>query len=147
MILPFHRYFDFKGRSRRIEVWAFSLTLLLVNIISARLITGEMTMISPILGSIVYLLISLFLTVPTLALYVRRLHDTGRSGFQLLFYVLITTAISSICIFLALQGLEESFLMTLFSLSILALLIYSIAVLFFFKSDPNENKWGYPDEG
>jgi|SRR5215210_7719983 len=68
------KYATFSGRARRSEYWWFALANVLAVIVA--------TVIDQILGnSIVSLLVTLGLLLPSLAVTVRRLHDTGRSGF------------------------------------------------------------------
>jgi uncharacterized membrane protein YhaH (DUF805 family) len=71
-------YVGFKGRARRTEYWMFVLFSLIVSII--------LTIVEAILGvsSVLTGLYSLAVLLPTLAVSVRRLHDTGRSGWWLL---------------------------------------------------------------
>ena len=66
--LYFNNYANFKGRSRRSEYWW---AILFINIVTA-VITG----LAPELAGIW----SLVTLVPGIAIVVRRLHDTGRSG-------------------------------------------------------------------
>ena len=66
--LFFLRAFDFKGRSRRSEYWWATLFVYGANLL--------LTSLSPELGGF----LTLLLFVPCLALCVRRLHDTGKSG-------------------------------------------------------------------
>ncbi|WP_028927203.1 DUF805 domain-containing protein [Pseudonocardia acaciae] len=77
------QYADFNGRARRTELWMFALfnviAMLVLGIIDA--VAG--LKIDPgfgVLGSIY----SLAVLVPGLAVSVRRLHDTGRSGWWIL---------------------------------------------------------------
>ena len=67
----FNKYATFEGRANRSEYWYWYLFNLLTCFI----------VWIPVLGW----LISLAILVPTLAVGVRRLHDTGRSGWNLLF--------------------------------------------------------------
>ena len=60
------KYADFTGRARPSEYWWFSLFGLVVGIVLA--------LIDPVL----YIVALLGLIVPSLAVGVRRLHDTGR---------------------------------------------------------------------
>ena len=71
-------YAVFSGRARRTEYWMFTL----FNIIIATAIA----VVEGILGSPGFLgmLYALGVFIPTLAVSVRRLHDTGRSGLWLL---------------------------------------------------------------
>jgi uncharacterized membrane protein YhaH (DUF805 family) len=69
----FRQYTTFSGRARRSEYWWYALFALLLYI------AGELITIAS--GSIVFLvLVWLVLLLPTLAVAVRRLHDTNRSG-------------------------------------------------------------------
>jgi len=61
------KYAVFKGRSRRREFWVFFICNLILGII-------------PVIGTIV----GIVTFIPSLAVGVRRLHDTNRSGFWLL---------------------------------------------------------------
>lgn len=75
----FRRWSDFSSRARRREFWMFFLGLVI-----AYVVLGIITAILPRLGSAVIGLLALAAIVPTLAVQVRRLHDTGRSGWWLL---------------------------------------------------------------
>src|SRR5687767_4333179 len=74
----FGNYVNFSGRARRSAYWYWALFVLLVtiaaNVIDAVLGTA------PILSAVV----GLGLLLPNLAVSVRRLHDTGRSGWWIL---------------------------------------------------------------
>ena len=87
-------YVNFNGRARRKEFWHTSLTICGVMIVLAVIsmimlgvaIAGESEMLM-ILGTIPLLAVgiySLAVCLPLLALEVRRLHDTGKSGWFLL---------------------------------------------------------------
>lgn len=78
------RFTDFKGRSRRKEYWMFALFNVLFSIAT--------TLIDYAFGtdSFVYyiglfsMLYGLFIFIPFLVVSVRRLHDTGKTGWMLL---------------------------------------------------------------
>jgi len=75
-------YAVFEGRARRKEYWMF----FLFNIIFAFVIAFVEGMVgSP---GIVYMIYVLGVFIPGLAVGARRLHDTGRSGWWLLLYLL-----------------------------------------------------------
>jgi uncharacterized membrane protein YhaH (DUF805 family) len=99
MLMPLKRYAEFSGRSRRMEYWMFQLFLFLVYMAmfvlmmvvgggalmtggdpSALAAAGGAAMI--ILG--LYMLFALAMFIPNLAVSVRRLHDTNRSGWWIL---------------------------------------------------------------
>lgn len=77
------KYVDFSGRARRSEYWYFWLFTFLVaiaaSILDAILGTGYGNG-SGVIGT----LTSLALLLPSLAVAVRRLHDTSRSGWWIL---------------------------------------------------------------
>ncbi len=78
--LAISKYAEFTGRSRRSEYWYFVLGNFVLSIIASMLalVLGET------LGSMLSGLVSLALLIPGIAVAVRRLHDTGRSGWWLL---------------------------------------------------------------
>ena len=76
-------YSDYKGRARRSEFWYWQLFNLIMNIIFFILAYVISTQISFVLIPI-FIIISLIFLFPTFTIMVRRLHDTGRSGWFLL---------------------------------------------------------------
>jgi uncharacterized membrane protein YhaH (DUF805 family) len=79
----FRKYVDFTGRARRAEYWWFVLFYcLLVGALTAVDVT--MMINAQIGGSLLSSLGSLALFLPTLAVAVRRLHDTDRTGWWIL---------------------------------------------------------------
>ena len=106
MFLPLKRYAEFSGRSRRTEFWMFALFQFLIYLalmILFMVIAGSAIMaagngsvggIMAAGGSAVIfmglgLLIALGLFIPGLAVAVRRLHDTGRSGWWVGGYLIL----------------------------------------------------------
>jgi len=83
-ILPFRRFAEFTGRSRRKEYWMF---VLLILVAAAILYAVERSLGMP--GWVgpygpLLLLLELVIVVPSVAVGIRRLHDTDRSGWWLL---------------------------------------------------------------
>jgi len=80
------RYADFSGRARRAEFWWFGVVNfgVLFGILVVWAIAGSSSDAFAALGVIVYLVYVLGTIVPSLAVAVRRLHDTGKSGWMLL---------------------------------------------------------------
>jgi uncharacterized membrane protein YhaH (DUF805 family) len=81
-----HKYADFSGRARRSEYWFFGLFVALAVVVLelAAVLLGQ---VSSALFTILGLLLIVGLLgviVPSLAVGVRRLHDTGKSGWWLL---------------------------------------------------------------
>jgi uncharacterized membrane protein YhaH (DUF805 family) len=71
-------YVGFSGRARRTEYWMFVLFSFLASLVLA--IVESIIGVSGVLTS----LYSLAVFLPSLAVLVRRLHDTGRSGLWVL---------------------------------------------------------------
>jgi uncharacterized membrane protein YhaH (DUF805 family) len=69
-------YAGFDGRARRREYWMFNLVNGVIAIILDLIAIAAKS--TPLL--IVYLVYALAVFVPSLAVLIRRLHDTGRSG-------------------------------------------------------------------
>jgi uncharacterized membrane protein YhaH (DUF805 family) len=108
MILPLKRYADFQGRSRRMEYWMFFLFTILVNIgfvvlmmfvgggaavLSGGAADGNPAALLAAGGAIgiiylISLIFSLAILIPSIAVGVRRLHDTDRTGWWLIVPVL-----------------------------------------------------------
>jgi uncharacterized membrane protein YhaH (DUF805 family) len=95
--------FDFKGRSRRKEFFTFmsiavaltTVALIIDNVMALQIIGG--------LGLLATLL-SLFLLVPALAVTVRRLHDTGRSGRWVLLFLIPLAGWIALAFFVIIDG-------------------------------------------
>lgn len=68
------QYAGFSGRARRSEYWWFQLFFLLVLAVAAGVDAAVGT------EAVLFAVAFLALMLPTLAVSVRRLHDTGRSG-------------------------------------------------------------------
>ena len=85
IIGPFRNYATFSGRARRSEFWAFVIFVTLLQI-GARYFDGLRSDVTPVaLGmGIIELCTLIIFLVPTVAVGVRRLHDSGRSGLWLL---------------------------------------------------------------
>jgi uncharacterized membrane protein YhaH (DUF805 family) len=71
------QYTGFSGRARRSEFWWYTLFAFVVYLVVALV---DAVLNTTLLG----LIVSLGLLLPTLAVTVRRLHDTGRSGWWIL---------------------------------------------------------------
>lgn len=86
MIAPLKKYADFQGRARRMEYWMFALGEIILFCVLTGLIaaTGGYNDEGPSALSTVFWAIygiaALALIIPGIAVSVRRLHDTNRSG-------------------------------------------------------------------
>jgi len=73
-------YANFKGRAQRKEFWMFQLFAIIFGILLV-IIDGITGSLDPISGYGLFSgVFTLALIIPTIAVGVRRLHDTGRSG-------------------------------------------------------------------
>jgi uncharacterized membrane protein YhaH (DUF805 family) len=82
----FKRYVDFSGRSARSEFWWWTLFVFVINCVFQLLemiVGGPLSSMYGIVSGL-SLLVSLGLFLPGLAVTIRRLHDTGRSGWWVL---------------------------------------------------------------
>ena len=94
MIMPYRRYAEFGGRSRRMEYWSFVLFTIVVNAVLSA-VFGHVELARAGAQSAMYLaatggsgpiggIFALVNFIPSLAVAVRRLHDQDRSGWLLL---------------------------------------------------------------
>jgi uncharacterized membrane protein YhaH (DUF805 family) len=96
MLLPFKRYADFEGRSRRMEYWMYQVFTMLVYVVFIMILLagipwtemeanpdakpGALTWIGGGLAVLWYL----FTFIPDIAVTVRRFHDQDQSGWMYL---------------------------------------------------------------
>ena len=83
MLMPLKRYADFSGRSRRKEYWMFVLVNIVISV-ALGFVEGRFGLVSELGIGMISLVYTCALLVPSIAVGVRRLHDTGRSGWWLL---------------------------------------------------------------
>ena len=87
----FSKYLIFEGRASRPEYWWFQLAYWLAIVISIMI---------PVYGPILMVLVVLGCTLPNLAVGSRRLHDSNKSGwYQLIGLVPVVGAIGLIVLF------------------------------------------------
>lgn len=128
----FTNYVTFSGRASRSEFWFFMLFTWLGSF-AVELLTGQSGIASGIF--------SLVTLLPTLAVSVRRLHDTDRTGWWMCGgLVIIAVSIPLFILFVA-QGLSPILGPTIISLAWLA---YSIVLIVFFcqRGTPGANRFG-----
>lgn len=82
---PIQNYAQFSGRASRAEYWWFFLAVIIAYIVASIIdsILGMKGMVGGVYGPIT-LLLMLGTFVPSIAVGVRRLHDTNRSGWWIL---------------------------------------------------------------
>ncbi|MCW3797299.1 DUF805 domain-containing protein [Sphingomonas sp. BN140010] len=87
-LAPLRRYAQFSGRARRAEYWWYTLALVIASVVTSVLdnLLGWGGVVGGAYGPLTGLLV-LSTLIPSLAVSVRRLHDTNRSGFWLLLFM------------------------------------------------------------
>lgn len=101
-ITPLKRYAEFSGRSSRAEFWWFMLFMIIIFMVIWFVMAGSIGGLIaagtdpngaalPALGGgiLIIMLLSLAIVIPSIAVQVRRLHDTNRSGWWLGGYYLL----------------------------------------------------------
>ena len=104
MLLPYRRYTEFHGRSRRMEYWMFFLFTTIVSVVLggfmllggfsfSGLSSGNMAepKLSPLfwIGAVLFGLFGLFSFIPSIALTMRRFHDRDMSGWWFLGFAVL----------------------------------------------------------
>jgi uncharacterized membrane protein YhaH (DUF805 family) len=80
----FKKYAEFSGRARRKEYWIFALFNLIFFIAAMILDNAAGTTIGKLPYGLFYCIYALIILLPSIAVGVRRLHDTGKSGWFML---------------------------------------------------------------
>lgn len=94
--LCFAKYADFNGRAKRPEYWWFALFIFLVS--------AALGMVSEMLSGV----FGLATIVPSLAAGARRLHDTSRSGWWQLLWLVPVIGWIVVIVFLVQEGESAS---------------------------------------
>lgn len=95
------QYADFSGRATRKEYWMFFLTYMLIYV--------ALFLIDVMFGtSWLSTIFSLALLVPSISCATRRLHDTGRSGWWQLLYLIPIIGLIVVLFFLCQPSSEEN---------------------------------------
>ncbi|MFF7975538.1 DUF805 domain-containing protein [Streptomyces sp. NPDC007905] len=94
------KYAVFSGRARRQEYWMFFLFNLIISIV--------LTVVDRAIGSnILSLIYTLAILLPGLGVTIRRLHDTGRSGWWIFISLVPLVGTIILIVFLASEGKAE----------------------------------------
>jgi uncharacterized membrane protein YhaH (DUF805 family) len=91
----FSKYADFNGRAKRPELWWFVLFCIIVSIV--------LSTVMPIISG----LFSLATLLPSLAVGARRLHDTNRSGWLQLLWLIPVIGWLIVIYFFVQEGQSE----------------------------------------
>lgn len=98
------KYAVFSGRARRKEYWMFALLYLIAYVVGI-VIDVIVGTFDPIAGIGVFSgLVTLGLLLPSIAVLVRRLHDTDRSGWWALIIFIPLFGTIAILVFMCLDG-------------------------------------------
>ncbi|HVR90972.1 MAG TPA: DUF805 domain-containing protein [Novosphingobium sp.] len=96
MLMPYRRYADFSGRSRRKEYWMFYLLVVIVYAVLWAIMGMGAPTVDPMTGQVsgggmmmtvgggLLLLFWLGTILPAIAVAIRRMHDQDRSGWWIL---------------------------------------------------------------
>lgn len=169
-LTPLKKYAQFSGRAPRAEWWWYFLFTLIIYVVMWFVFAGSMTnlaaagadpsagMLSALGGGMIIMsLVWLALIIPTIAVQMRRVHDTNRSGwwvgaFYLLYLVYFVMLFGSMASVMSagMAGTEPSAAAgtTMLATGLLGILIfiYMIVLLVFFclPGTPGPNNYG-PD--
>ena len=167
-LTPLKKYAQFSGRAPRAEWWWYFLFTLIIYLVMWFVFAGSMTNLAatgnnpsagmlPALGGgmIIMSLVWLALIIPTIAVQMRRVHDTNRSGwwvgaFYLLYILYLAMLVGSMASVMSagMAGAEPSAAAgtTVLATGLLAILIliYAIVLLVFFclPGTPGPNIYG-----
>ena len=110
----FIKCFDFKSRSSRSEFWYFYLFTTILGFIGLQIdrllnleILGLQFAQEVIILGPIYIFLYFIFFIPSLSLYIRRLHDINRSGWWLLIALIPFIGIITLIFFWCLKGTQE----------------------------------------
>ncbi len=155
----FAHYVDFKGRAQRSQFWWWYLFLVLVQAVlgvvdsalglqlgrsETDVMVGDTTL--PLVNQGAGVLQSLFWLVvllPTLGVAVRRLHDTGHSGWWIV-WPIVAYAVAGIAIAIAIAIEAGPFALALLGLGFLVGAVLAVVLLVFYikKGTSGPNRFG-----
>lgn len=90
------RYFDFSGRATRTQFWLFSLTVLVLGIAAIVLDTALLGASKP---SLFTWLVYFPHLIPSIAVTIRRLHDSDKSGWWILLGIVPRVGVVALIVF------------------------------------------------
>ena len=97
------KYAVFDGRAKRSEYWLFTLIQIIIFTVlyALFLAAGQLFLV-------VYWLYALATLIPSLAVTVRRLHDTGRSGWWILIGLVPLVGLIVLIIFMVMESADDN---------------------------------------
>ena len=167
MFMPLKRYADFSGRSRRMEYWMWvlfqfllylALWVVFFALAGAAIWSGDPTNAlaagaAIVIFLLIYMVIGLALLVPSLAVTVRRLHDTNRSGWWLggFFIAYLALVVVNVAMMGVLTQSPDALgaVTAVYGIIGLGMLGYGIVLLVFMFLDgtPGPNRYGPDPKG
>jgi uncharacterized membrane protein YhaH (DUF805 family) len=142
---PIEKYATFTGRASRPEYWWYTLALIVAYVVIS--VVENMVGLSQMAGpyGLLSLLLMLATFVPSLAVSVRRLHDTNRSGWWLL-VALVPYGLMAIVGIMAYSGSGLLALAAMMGVIGIIAMIGAVALLVFMvlPGTPGENNYGPP---
>lgn len=165
MLMPLKRYADFSGRSRRMEFWMWQLFQVIVYILvlvlamvvgAGGLMTGDPTAMAGAGGAALLILglygiFALAVIIPSIAVAVRRLHDTNRSGWWFLApivpYFIGAFSIGAGAASGSQSGLAAAGLLGMVAMLAALVLGLVLIVFYFLEGTKGPNKYGPDPKG
>jgi uncharacterized membrane protein YhaH (DUF805 family) len=142
---PIEKYADFTGRASRPEYWWYTLALVVTYFVISLVenIVGLNGMAGPY--GLLSLLLMLATLVPSIAVGIRRLHDTNRSGWWLLI-ALIPYGLMVLAGIFAMGGAGAIGLLAMMGLISVVALIGAVVLLIFMvlPGSSGDNRYGPP---
>ena len=131
----FSKYASFKGRARRSEYWWFQLFEFIIFFVAAMLDNVLNLDISDTGEGVFSIIIGLFFILPGLSLLWRRLHDTGRSGWNYLWVIVPV-------IFCCILAFTQLFIPMIIAVIVVIVMAVVLLVWCCMDSKPEENQYG-----
>lgn len=98
-------YANFSGRARRKEYWGFVLFNMLISVIYSLLsFIFQSSELLILILSVITMVVGLALLIPGIAVTVRRLHDTDRSGWWYFLFLLPVLGVLVLLVFFCIEG-------------------------------------------
>ena len=165
MFMPLKRYADFSGRSRRMEFWMWQLLQVIVYVVvvvlamavgGGAMMSGDPAAMMAAGGGmliimLLYMVYALAVLVPSLAVAVRRLHDTERSGWWILApivpYLVALVAVMGGAATGTQSGLATAGIVSLICMLAALVLALVLLVFYFIEGTKGPNKYGPDPKG
>jgi uncharacterized membrane protein YhaH (DUF805 family) len=163
MMMPLKRYADFSGRSRRMEYWMWVLLQVIVYIVvlmltmmfgGGALMSGDPSAAMAAGGAIMlifglYGIYSLAILIPSLAVSVRRLHDTDRTGWWILAPLApyLLTIVAGMMLATSPDMAAMAGILALVSMIAVVVLGLVLLVFYFMEGTRGPNKYGPDPKG